>query len=85
MLRFRFSGMLQPQCIYDFDVTTGALTLRKEDAASRWFDRARYAVDSISATAPDGEHVPLTIVYRKYGAPAWRQSRHWSSAMAPTG
>ena len=65
VLRFRFSGMLQPQCIYDFDVTTGALTLRKEDAASRWFDGARYAVDSISATAPDGEHVPLTIVYRK--------------------
>ena len=65
VLRFRFSGMLQPQCTYDFDVTTGALTLRKEDAASRWFDGARYAVDSISATAPDGEHVPLTIVYRK--------------------
>ena len=43
VLRFRFSGMLQPQCIYDFDVTTGALTLRKQDAASRWFDGARYA------------------------------------------
>ena len=38
VLRFRFTGPLQPQCIYDFDSTTGALTLRKEDAASRWFD-----------------------------------------------
>ncbi len=65
VLRFRFSSLLQPQCIYDFDVTTGALTLRKEDAASRWFDGRRYAVDRISATAPDGEPVPLTIVYRR--------------------
>ena len=65
VLRFRFSSLLQPQCIYDFDVETGALTLRKEDAASRWFDGRRYAVDRISATAPDGEQVPLTIVYRK--------------------
>jgi hypothetical protein len=24
ILRFRFSGPLQPQCVYDFDVTTGA-------------------------------------------------------------
>jgi oligopeptidase B len=65
VLRFRFSGLLEPQRIYDFDVTTGALTLRKEDAASRWFNGARYAVDRISATAPDGEHIPLTIIYRK--------------------
>jgi oligopeptidase B len=65
VLRFRFSSPLQPQRVYDFNVTTGALTLRKEDAASRWFDKRRYAVDRISATAPDGEQVPLTIVYRK--------------------
>lgn len=65
VLRFRFSGLLEPQRIYDFDVTTGALTLRKEDAATRWFNGARYAVDRISATAPDGEPIPLTIVYRK--------------------
>ena len=25
VLRFRFSGPLQPECIYDLDVTTGAL------------------------------------------------------------
>ena len=65
VLRFRFSSLLQPQCVYDFDVTTGALMLRKEDAASRWFDRSRYALDRISATAADGERIPLTIVYRK--------------------
>ncbi len=65
ILRFHFSSPLQPQCVYDFEVTTGALTLRKQDPASRWFDRQRYALDQLSATAPDGELVPITIVYCK--------------------
>jgi oligopeptidase B len=64
VLRFRFSGPLQPQCVYDFDVTTGVLRLRKQDPA-RWFNRDHYAVDHLNATAPDGERVPVTIVYRK--------------------
>jgi oligopeptidase B len=56
---------VEPQCIYDFDVTTAALTLRKQDPASRWFDRNRYVLDQLSATATDGELVPITILYRK--------------------
>jgi len=64
-MRFRFSGPLQPQCVYDFDVTTGVLRLRRQDPASGWLDRDRYAVDRLNATAPDGERVPITIVYRK--------------------
>jgi oligopeptidase B len=64
-LRFHFSNPLEPQRVYDFDVTSGALTLRKQDPASRWFDRHRYVLDQLSATAPDGERVPITIVYRE--------------------
>ena len=65
VLRFHFSNPLVPQCVYDFDVTTGALTLRKQDPASLWCDRHRYVLDQFSATAPDGDRVPITIVYRK--------------------
>jgi len=65
VLRFHFSSPVKPQCVYDFDVTTGALTLRKQDQASRWFDPKRYVLDQLSATAPDGERVPITMVYRK--------------------
>ena len=64
-LRFHFSSPLQPQRVYDFDVSTGALVLRKEEPASRWFERDRYVLDQLSATAPDGERVPITIIYRK--------------------
>jgi oligopeptidase B len=65
VLRFHFSNPLEPQCVYDFDVTTGALTLRKQDPASNWFNRHRYVLDQLNATAPDGERVPITVVYRK--------------------
>jgi oligopeptidase B len=64
-LRFHFSSPLQPKCIYDFEVSTGALTLLKQDPANLWFDRRRYVLDQLSAIAPDGECVPITIVYRK--------------------
>ncbi len=65
VLRFQFSSPLEPQCVYDFDVTLGALTLRKQDPISRWFDRHRYALNQISATAADGARVPITLVHRK--------------------
>jgi oligopeptidase B len=65
VLRFHFSNPLEPQCVYDFDLTTAALTLRKQDPASRWVDRRRYVLDQLSAIAPDGEPVPITIVYRR--------------------
>ena len=65
VLRFRFSGPLQPECIYDFDVSDGTLSLRKQDRAISWFNRNQYRIDRRYAMAPDGETVPITIVYRK--------------------
>jgi len=65
ILRFHFSSPIEPQCVYDLDVTTGTQILRKQDPANRWCDRHRYGLDRLSATAPDGERVPITIVYRK--------------------
>ena len=65
VLRFRFSGPLQPECIYDFDVSSGTLTARKQDPAIQWLDSNRYAVDRKYAVASDGEAIPMTIVYRK--------------------
>jgi len=64
-LRLRFTAPLQPESTYDFDVSSGMLTLRKQDPAARWFRPDDYQLDRISATAPDGEQVPVTLVYRK--------------------
>ena len=72
VLRFRFSGPVHPECIYDFDVTSGILRLRRQDPAIRWFDRNKYAIDRLDSIASDSETVPITIVYRK----DMRQIRH---------
>jgi oligopeptidase B len=64
VLRFRFSGPLQPECIYDFDVSSKSLSVRKEDPAIRWLNRNGYAVDRLYAIASDGEAVPITTLYR---------------------
>jgi oligopeptidase B len=65
VLRLRYSAPLVPERTYDFDMATGALTLRKQDAAARWFRPDAYAVERIEATAADGENIPVTVVYRK--------------------
>ena len=65
MLRLRFTAPLQPESTYDFDVKSGTLTLRKQDPAAHWFRPDAYQLERISAAAPDGEQVPVTLVYRK--------------------
>lgn len=65
MLRFRFSGPLQPERTYDFDMASQTLTLRREDPAARWLKPDDYAVERIEAVAPDGERVPVTLTYKK--------------------
>ena len=65
VLRLRFSTPLQPESIYDFDVASGILMLRKREVAARWFRPDPYALKRITAAAPDGEQVPVTFLYRK--------------------
>ena len=63
VMRFRFSGPLQPEYVYDFDMSSWTLRVRKKSAIRR-LDRDGYAVDRLYAIASDGEAVPITIVYR---------------------
>ncbi len=63
-VRYGFMGPITPTRIYEFDVDTGELVTLKEDPVVRWFDPAPYTVERIEATAPDGEKVPVTLVYR---------------------
>jgi oligopeptidase B len=69
-LRFRFSSPITPESIYDFDVRTHALTLRKRQEVLGGYDPARYATARLHATARDGRSIPISIVYRKDLTPA---------------
>ena len=64
-LRFVFESPLQPRTVYEFDVETGALARLLQQAPGERFLPNQYAVERVDATAPDGERIPVTIVYRK--------------------
>lgn len=65
VLHVRFTSPLHPPSLYDVDLATGALTLRWRSPTTRWFNAEAYEVRRIAATAPDGESVPATLVWRR--------------------
>jgi oligopeptidase B len=65
VLQLRFSAPALPMSAYDFDTRTGELSLRKKSWAWAWCDPQAYEVKRIAAKAPDGEAIPVTLIYRK--------------------
>ena len=64
-LRFTYSSMTTPARVYDYDVVTRARALRKEDEIPSGHDPADYETRRVFAPAPDGETVPVSLLYRK--------------------
>ncbi|MBI4274368.1 MAG: S9 family peptidase [Rhizobiales bacterium] len=65
VLQLRVSGPLHPDAVYDFDTRTGQLALSKQSRDWRWFDPQAYEAKRIAAPAPDGDSIPVTLMYRK--------------------
>jgi len=62
--RLAFVSLTTPQMVYDYDVPARALTLRKRQPVLGGFDRGHYAATQLHATAPDGQRVPVSLVWR---------------------
>jgi oligopeptidase B len=65
VIRVRFSRLDLPERAYDFDMSGGRLTVLPQSQRTDWLDPERYEVDRLAAKAPDGEAVPITLIYRK--------------------
>jgi len=65
VLRFSYSSMTTPLTVYDYDLATGARTQRKRQAVPSGHDPADYVTERLMATAPDGERVPISLLYKK--------------------
>jgi oligopeptidase B len=65
VIRVRFSRLDFPDRAYDFDMSGGRLTVLPQSQRTDWLDPERYGVDRLAAKAPDGEEVPITLIYRK--------------------
>ena len=64
VLRYGYTSLATPRSVYDLDLDTGELDLRKRQPVLGEFDPARYRTDRLWATADDGTRVPISVVWR---------------------
>jgi oligopeptidase B len=64
-LRFVYSSMTTPAETYDYDMETRERTLRKRQEVPSGHNPADYVTRRLYAPAPDGETVPISILYKK--------------------
>jgi len=64
VLRYGYTSLATPRSIYDLDLETGELALRKRQPVLGSFDPARYRTERQWATAGDGTSIPISLVYR---------------------
>jgi len=62
--RLGYESLVTPPSVYDFDLATRQLVLRKQQPVLGGFDPAHYTSSREWATAPDGARVPISIVRR---------------------
>jgi oligopeptidase B len=63
--RYAYQSLVTPSSVFEHDTETGASTLLKQVEIPGGFDRTLYASERLHATAPNGTHVPVSLVYRK--------------------
>ncbi|URW75829.1 S9 family peptidase [Sphingomonas donggukensis] len=64
-LRLSYQSMVTPGTVYDYDLASGGLTLRKVQTIPSGYDAAKYATERVKITARDGTEVPCSVVFPK--------------------
>ncbi len=64
-LRFTYSSLVTPDSVIDYSLADGTWTVRKQMAIPSGYDPAQYQAERLTATAPDGTAVPISLVYRR--------------------
>lgn len=64
-IRFSYSSPTTPSRVYDLDLETGERVLRKEQIVPSGHNIEDYETKRLFAPTPDGEQVPVTLLYRK--------------------
>jgi oligopeptidase B len=63
--RYGYQSLVTPNSVFEYEVSTGAQTLLKQQPVPGNFDRALYASERVFATAADGARIPISLVYRR--------------------
>lgn len=64
-VRLNYSSMITPPQIIDYHMETRQRLLRKQLAVPSGYDRRQYVTHRLQASAPDGEKVPVTLLYQQ--------------------
>jgi oligopeptidase B len=65
VFRFSYSSMACSEETYDYDMAARQRLLLKKQMTPKDFDAAAYVVRSVLAATPDGEKVPISLLYRR--------------------
>lgn len=65
LLRFTYSSMTTPAETFDYDMAARTRVLRKRQEIPSGHNPADYVTRRVLAPAPDGELVPVSLLYRK--------------------
>jgi oligopeptidase B len=64
-LRFGYTSMTTPMTIYDYHMDTREKIFLKQEEVLGGFQISHYQTERLWATAADGTHIPISLVYRK--------------------
>ena len=64
-LRFEYSSLVTPRSVFDLDMASGAVTLRKRQPVEGGYAPEDYVTERLWAEAPDGRRVPMSVVRRR--------------------
>jgi oligopeptidase B len=63
-IRYGYQSFITPPSVFEHDMVSGASVLLKQKEVPG-YDRGRYQVERIYATAPDGVKIPISLVHLK--------------------
>jgi len=64
-LRYGYQSAITPASVFAYDMDKGTSTLLKQKEVPGGYDRTKYQVEQIYATAADGVKIPVSVVYLK--------------------
>jgi oligopeptidase B len=64
LLRFTYTSLVTPSSVVEYDMGERTWTVRKQTEVRGGYDPSLYRSERVFATAPDGEPVPISLVYR---------------------
>jgi oligopeptidase B len=65
VIRYRYSSMITPNSVYEYDFATRKSTLIKQDEIPSGHDKTKYETARVWATTRDGVKVPILVLMKK--------------------